>query len=153
MTPGVRRARPSLAIAGTGPRGTGVRERRAASLPERYGNRPLDLHLSAPFAPGAGRIRRAGQSPCPWTDPHTEDVTRGTDERGDGADPHGPLRPGPTLAAWAGTGGRSLADRRRQGVCPRWFHRRAVAALPPQPQPPQPPRAGARARVPPSRAG
>lgn len=56
-----------------------------------------------------------------------EDVTMFTDETVDLA---GPVRPGPTVAEWAGIDGRAFPTRRQQGAYLRWVYERARAALP-----------------------
>ncbi|MFF9067689.1 FAD/NAD(P)-binding protein [Streptomyces sp. NPDC014891] len=119
--------RPSLVIVGAGPRGTGFLERLAANLPELYGDRPLDLHLVDPHPPGPGRIWRTAQSPLLWMNSRAEDVTMFTDET---VDLTGPVRPGPTVAEWAGIDGRSFPTRLQQGAYLRWVFEQARAALP-----------------------
>ncbi|MCC2276279.1 FAD/NAD(P)-binding protein [Streptomyces sp. ET3-23] len=140
---------PSLVVVGAGPRGTGLVERIAANAPELLGDRRLDLHLVDPYPPGAGRIWRHGQSPLLWMNSMAEDVTMFTD---DTVGTVGPVRPGPSLAEWAAQvregvveppddpevaadvralDPRSFAGRRVQSAYLRWFHRSAVAALPP----------------------
>ncbi|MEV7280310.1 FAD/NAD(P)-binding protein [Streptomyces sp. NPDC093111] len=121
-------ARRSLVVVGAGPRGTGFLERLAANLPELYGDHPLDLHLVDPHPAGGGRIWRTSQSPLLWMNSQAEDVTMFTDET---VTIDGPVRPGPTLAEWAGLDGRSFPSRPQQGAYLRWFYERARAALPP----------------------
>ncbi|WP_369380249.1 FAD/NAD(P)-binding protein [Streptomyces sp. cg36] len=118
----------SVVIVGAGPRGTGFLERLAANLPELYGDRPLEVHLVDPYPPGGGRIWRAGQSPLLWMNSMAEDVTMFTDETVELA---GPVRPGPTLAEWAGLDGQTFPGRRTQGAYLRWVYERAVRALGP----------------------
>ena len=118
---------PSLVIVGAGPRGTGFLERLAAALPGRYGDRPLDVHLVDPHPPGPGRIWRTDRSPLLWTNSRAGDVTLFTD---DTVPLEGPVRPGPTLAAWSGTDGRRFATRPEQGAYLRWAYERARDALP-----------------------
>ncbi|MFE6714897.1 FAD/NAD(P)-binding protein [Streptomyces sp. NPDC057695] len=119
--------RPSLVIVGAGPRGTGLLERLAANLPELYGDRPLDLHLVDPHPPGPGRIWRTAQSPLLWMNSRAEDVTMFTDET---VELTGPVRPGPTIAEWAGIDGRGFPTRLQQGAYLRWVFEQARAALP-----------------------
>ncbi|MBD0707786.1 MULTISPECIES: FAD/NAD(P)-binding protein [unclassified Streptomyces] len=119
--------RPSIVIVGAGPRGTGFLERLAANVPELYGDHPLDVHLVDPHPPGPGRIWRTEQSPLLWMNSQAEDVTMFTDETVDLA---GPVRPGPTLAEWAGIAGNSFPTRPQQGAYLRWVYERARAALP-----------------------
>ncbi|MFE5731406.1 FAD/NAD(P)-binding protein [Streptomyces sp. NPDC056528] len=121
-------ARPSLVVVGAGPRGTGFLERLAASLPELYGDRPLDVHLVDPHPPGPGRIWRTEQSPLLWMNSQAEDVTMFTDET---VRLEGPVRPGPTLAEWAGIDGRTFPARPLQGAYLRWVYERVRADLPP----------------------
>ncbi|MEU6622460.1 FAD/NAD(P)-binding protein [Streptomyces litmocidini] len=119
--------RRSLVIVGAGPRGTGFLERLAANLPELYGDEPLDVHLVDPHPPGPGRIWRTAQSPLLWMNSQAEDVTMFTDET---VALDGPVRPGPTLAEWAGLDGRTFPTRPQQGAYLRWVYERARDALP-----------------------
>ncbi|MFJ9409848.1 FAD/NAD(P)-binding protein [Streptomyces sp. NPDC101393] len=140
--------KPSVVIVGAGPRGTGLIERIAANAAELYGDTPLDLHLVDPHPPGGGRIWRRDQSPLLWMNSMAEDVTMFTDETVELA---GPVRPGPSLAEWAGAvrageipvepalaadiaalGPQDFAGRRLQSAYLRWVYDRSVAALPPQ---------------------
>ncbi|MFF8377398.1 FAD/NAD(P)-binding protein [Streptomyces sp. NPDC015661] len=118
---------PSIVIVGAGPRGTGFLERLAANLPELYGDEPLDVHLVDPHPPGPGRIWRTEQSPLLWMNSLAEDVTMFTDET---VALDGPVRPGPTLAEWAGIDGRTFPTRPQQGAYLRWVYERARDALP-----------------------
>ena len=143
----------SLAIVGVGPRGTGVLERIAANLPLMAPGLELTIHLIDPFPAGAGRIWRAEQSPLLRLNSMAADVTMFTDES---STIDGPIVPGPSLIEWAAqvrSGSIVLPDharsdaalvgeitaleassfptRRLQSVYLDWFHRRAVAALPP----------------------
>ncbi|WP_017241577.1 FAD/NAD(P)-binding protein [Streptomyces sp. SS] len=119
--------RPSIVVVGAGPRGTGFLERLAANLPELYAGRPLDVHLVDPHPPGPGRIWRTEQSPLLWMNSQAEDVTMFTDET---VALEGPVRPGPTLAEWAGIDGRTFPTRPQQGAYLRWAYERARDALP-----------------------
>ncbi|GGZ41656.1 adenylate cyclase [Streptomyces inusitatus] len=121
-------APPSIAVIGAGPRGAGFLERLAANARELYGDLPLEVHLIDPHPPGPGRVWRADQSPLLWMNSMAEDVTMFTD---DTVRQEGPVRPGPTLAEWAGVDGRTFSARTSQGSYLRWFYERAVAALPP----------------------
>ncbi|WP_329397539.1 FAD/NAD(P)-binding protein [Streptomyces melanogenes] len=118
----------SVVVVGAGPRGTGFLERLAANLPVLYGDQPLDVHLVDPHPPGGGRIWRAEQSPLLWMNSMAEDVTMFTDET---VLQEGPVRPGPTLAEWAGIDGQTFPSRRAQGAYLRWVYEEAVAALGP----------------------
>jgi uncharacterized NAD(P)/FAD-binding protein YdhS len=120
--------RPSIVVIGAGPRGTGFLERLAANAPEQYGDLPLDIHLVDPHPPGGGRIWRHEQSPLLWMNSMAEDVTMFTD---DTVEQQGPVRPGPTLAEWAGLDGQTFPSRQQQGAYLRWVYEEAVAALPP----------------------
>ncbi|MEV0093117.1 FAD/NAD(P)-binding protein [Streptomyces sp. NPDC050738] len=121
--------KPSIVVIGAGPRGTGFLERLAANAPELYGDRELDIHLVDPFPPGGGRIWREEQSPLLWMNSMAEDVTMFTDASVTPLE--GPVRPGPTLAEWAGLDGQHFPGRRAQGAYLRWVFEQAVAALPP----------------------
>lgn len=90
--------RPAIAIVGAGPRGTGLLERLAASLPELGPRGGLDVHLIDPFPAGAGRIWRHEQSPLLAMNSMAADVTMFTD---DTVVCEGPVRPGPSLWEWA----------------------------------------------------
>ncbi|MET7714166.1 FAD/NAD(P)-binding protein [Streptomyces sp. NPDC005407] len=120
--------RPSIVVIGAGPRGTGFLERLAANAPEQYADLPLDIHLVDPHPPGGGRIWRREQSPLLWMNSMAEDVTMFTD---DTVEQQGPVRPGPTLAEWAGLDGQTFPSRQQQGAYLRWVYEEAVAALPP----------------------
>ncbi|MCC3771786.1 FAD/NAD(P)-binding domain-containing protein, partial [Streptomyces sp. UNOC14_S4] len=139
---------PSLVVVGAGPRGTGIVERIAANAPELLAGARLDLHLVDPYPPGGGRVWRRDQSPLLWMNSMAEDVTMYTDETVRLA---GPVRPGPSLAEWAGLvragdvpgvdpetaaeaaglTGRTFPSRRLQSAYLDWTYRQAVAALPP----------------------
>jgi hypothetical protein len=72
--------RRAIAIVGAGPRGAGLLERLAASLPELLPPRTgLDVHLIDPFPAGAGRIWRHAQSPLLAMNSMAADVTMFTD--------------------------------------------------------------------------
>ncbi|MEV5596868.1 FAD/NAD(P)-binding protein [Streptomyces sp. NPDC052496] len=138
--------RPAVVLVGAGPRGTGLIERIAANAPELYGDAPLDLHLVDPYPPGAGRVWRRDQSPLLWMNSTAEDVTMFTDES---VELRGPVRPGPSLAEWAGRvrageipvpgelaeavrglGPRGFAGRQVQSAYLEWVYAQAVTALP-----------------------
>ena len=92
----------AIAIVGAGPRGAGVLERLAASVPEllpRVGaDAVLDVHLVDPFPAGAGRIWRYAQSPLLAMNSMAADVTMFTD---DSVRCDGPVVPGPSMWEWA----------------------------------------------------
>lgn len=119
--------RPSIVVVGAGPRGTGFLERLAANVPELYGDLPLDVHFVDPHPPGGGRVWRQEQSPLLRMNSMAGDVTMFTDET---VEIEGPVRPGPTLAEWAGIDGRTFPDRQLQGRYLRWVYDSARAALP-----------------------
>ncbi|MFJ6723850.1 FAD/NAD(P)-binding protein [Streptomyces sp. NPDC091281] len=89
----------SVALVGAGPRGTSVLERLCASVPELLppGAR-LTVHVVDPAPPGAGHVWRTTQSPELLMNTVASQVTLFTDESVDCA---GPIRPGPSLHAWA----------------------------------------------------
>ena len=93
------RDRAALAIVGAGPRGAGLLERIAASVPEllpRVG--ALDVHLIDPYPAGAGRIWRHEQSPLLAMNSMAADVTMFTD---DSVRCDGPIVSGPSMWEWA----------------------------------------------------
>ena len=87
----------TIAIVGAGPRGVGLLERLAASVPELHPE-PLTVHLIDPYPAGAGRIWRHDQSPLLAMNSMAADVTMYTDESVVCA---GPVRPGPSFWDWA----------------------------------------------------
>ncbi|MEU1510903.1 FAD/NAD(P)-binding protein [Streptomyces sp. NPDC005811] len=90
----------ALALVGAGPRGTSVLERLCASAPDLLppGVR-LTVHVVDPAPPGPGRVWRTAQSPELLMNTVASQVTLFTD---DSVDCAGPIRPGPSLHAWAG---------------------------------------------------
>ena len=137
----------SIAIVGAGPRGAGILERLAASVPEllpRHGRGSgLDVHLIDPYPAGAGRIWRHEQSALLAMNSMAADVTMFTDDIGRlrGPDPAGSVvlglgagraRPLTTPAGWAPRSPPSCAPSRRRrsraGGCraptSRWVLRR-----------------------------
>ena len=91
--------RAAIAIVGAGPRGAGLLERIAASVPEllpRVG--ALDVHLIDPYPAGAGRIWRHEQSPLLAMNSMAADVTMFTD---DSVRCDGPIVSGPSMWDWA----------------------------------------------------
>ncbi|MGW7546617.1 FAD/NAD(P)-binding protein [Streptomyces sp. NPDC054770] len=90
----------SVALVGAGPRGTSVLERLCASAPELLPpGRRLTVHVIDPAAPGPGRVWRTTQSAELLMNTVASQVTLFTD---DSVDCAGPVRPGPSLHAWAG---------------------------------------------------
>ncbi|MFG2312892.1 FAD/NAD(P)-binding protein [Streptomyces sp. NPDC048566] len=123
--------RVSVAVVGAGPRGTSVLERICASAPELLtpGAR-LTVHVVDPYPPGAGRVWRTGQSPHLLMNTVASQVTLFTDETVDCA---GPVRPGPSLHAWAGgaLGPDAYPTRARYGRYLEWVFDEVVRGAPP----------------------
>jgi len=145
--------RAAIAIVGAGPRGAGLLERIAASVPEllpRVG--ALDVHLIDPYPAGAGRIWRHDQSPLLAMHSMAVDVTMFTD---DSVRCDGPIVSGPSMWDWAqdlredGLPGEDIADlgpelaaelraltaatfpsRRLQSAYLGWVLRHIIAGLP-----------------------
>jgi uncharacterized NAD(P)/FAD-binding protein YdhS len=89
----------SVALVGAGPRGTSVLERLCASAPELLPpGRRLTVHVIDPAPPGPGRVWRTTQSAELLMNTVASQVTLFTD---DSVDCAGPVRPGPSLHAWA----------------------------------------------------
>ncbi|MFI6246598.1 FAD/NAD(P)-binding protein [Streptomyces sp. NPDC051016] len=89
----------SVALVGAGPRGTSVLERLCASAPELLPpGRHLTVHVIDPAPPGPGRVWRTAQSAELLMNTVASQVTLFTD---DSVDCSGPIRPGPSLHAWA----------------------------------------------------
>jgi hypothetical protein len=128
-------SRPTLALVGAGPRGTGLLERIAANahlVPEGG----CDIHVIDPHPAGAGRVWRPAQSPLLLMNSRAGDVTMFTD---DSVRCAGPVRPGPTLAEWGaahhvGEAGAltpdAFASRRLAGAYLSWCFDQAARALP-----------------------
>lgn len=139
-----------LVLVGGGPRAAGLVERLAVNAPELFPGAALDVHVVDPHPPGAGRVWRYEQSELLRMNSMAVDVTMFTDAS---VVCDGPVRPGPSLAEWAGlvtSGGLSGVDlpadvlaeldrlepttfpsRRLQSAYLAWFFRDAVEALPP----------------------
>ncbi|MFG2646725.1 FAD/NAD(P)-binding protein [Streptomyces sp. NPDC048436] len=92
----------AVAVVGAGPRGTSVLERLCASAAELLppGTR-LTVHVVDPSPPGPGRVWRTAQPAELLMNTVASQVTLFTDESLDCA---GPIRPGPSLYAWAAAG-------------------------------------------------
>jgi hypothetical protein len=134
-----------VVVVGAGPRASGILERLGANAPELFDG-PLDVHLVDPFPAGAGRVWRHEQSPLLRMNSMAEDVTMFTDSS---VTCEGPIRPGPSLAEWAGSHTStvdlepsvraeleameptSFPSRRVQSAYLKWFHEVAVSSLPP----------------------
>lgn len=135
-----------LVVVGAGPRAVMLLERLLA----RTDQPPLEITLVDPHPPGAGRIWREAQSPLLKLNSMAQDVTVFTD---DTCTIDGPIRPGPTLIAWAelvrdgvledvviddpavhaeiaSLRGESFPTRRLQSHYLDWFWRGVVAAAP-----------------------
>ncbi|MCW8099004.1 FAD/NAD(P)-binding protein [Streptomyces tauricus] len=126
----------SVALVGAGPRGTSVLERLCASAPELLtpGTR-LTVHVVDPSPPGPGRVWRTAQPPELLMNTVASQVTLFTD---DSVDCSGPIRPGPSLYAWAAGqsgGGRLDPDdyptRAQYGRYLEWVFGEVVRGAPP----------------------
>lgn len=121
----------SLALVGAGPRGTSVLERLCASAPEllRPGTR-LTVHVVDPAPPGAGQVWRTAQSPHLLMNTVASQVTLFTDES---VDCSGPIRPGPSLHAWAAgeLGPDEYPTRAQYGRYLEWVFSEMVREAPP----------------------
>ncbi|MFF1699820.1 FAD/NAD(P)-binding protein [Streptomyces sp. NPDC058257] len=92
----------AVAVVGAGPRGTSVLERICASAAELLPPRTrLTVHVIDPSPPGPGRVWRTAQPAELLMNTVASQVTLFTDESVDCA---GPIRPGPSLYAWAAAG-------------------------------------------------
>ncbi|MER6009470.1 FAD/NAD(P)-binding protein [Streptomyces bluensis] len=121
----------SLALVGAGPRGTSVLERLCASAPEllRPGTR-LTVHVVDPAPPGPGLVWRTAQSPHLLMNTVASQVTLFTDES---VDCSGPIRPGPSLHAWAAgeLGPDAYPTRAQYGRYLEWVFSEVVREAPP----------------------
>ncbi|MEW2163861.1 FAD/NAD(P)-binding protein [Streptomyces sp. NPDC007084] len=128
----VRSSRVSVAVVGAGPRGTSVLERLCASAPELLApGARLTVHVVDPYPPGPGRVWRTGQSPCLLMNTVASQVTLFTDES---VDCSGPVRPGPSLHAWAGgeLGPDAYPTRAQYGRYLEWVFAEVVRGAPPE---------------------
>ncbi|MDR6973582.1 putative NAD(P)/FAD-binding protein YdhS [Streptomyces sp. 3330] len=121
----------SVALVGAGPRGTSVLERLCASAPDLLppGAR-LTVHVVDPAPPGPGRVWRTAQSRELLMNTVASQVTLFTDESVDCA---GPIRPGPSLHAWAAgeLGPDEYPTRAHYGRYLEWVFARTVRQAPP----------------------
>ncbi|MER6956461.1 FAD/NAD(P)-binding protein [Streptomyces sp. NPDC000618] len=121
----------SVALVGAGPRGTSVLERLCASAPELLppGAR-LTVHVVDPDPPGPGRVWRTAQSRELLMNTVASQVTLFTD---DSVDCAGPIRPGPSLHAWArgALGPDEYPTRAHYGRYLEWVFARTVRQAPP----------------------
>lgn len=121
----------AVALVGAGPRGTSVLERLCASAP---GLLPpgvrLTVHVVDPAPPGPGRVWRTAQSRELLMNTVASQVTLFTD---DSVDCAGPIRPGPSLHAWAGgeLGPDEYPTRAHYGRYLEWVFARTVRRAPP----------------------
>ncbi|MFE6482458.1 FAD/NAD(P)-binding protein [Streptomyces sp. NPDC057757] len=126
-TPHVR-----VALVGAGPRGTSVLERLCASVPELLApGARLTVHVVDPAPPGPGRVWRTAQSPHLLMNTVASQVTLFTDES---VDCSGPIRPGPSLHAWAGggVGPDEYPTRAQYGRYLEWVFAQVVRGAPPE---------------------
>lgn len=120
----------SVALVGAGPRGTSVLERLCASVPELLPpDVRLTVHVVDPAPPGPGRVWRTAQSPQLLMNTVASQVTLFTDES---VDCSGPIRPGPSLHAWAGgeLGPDDYPTRAQYGRYLEWVFGRVVRGAP-----------------------
>ncbi|MFH0175574.1 FAD/NAD(P)-binding protein [Streptomyces cacaoi] len=121
----------SVALVGAGPRGTSVLERLCASAPGLLppGAR-LIVHVVDPAPPGPGRVWRTAQSRELLMNTVASQVTLFTD---DSVDCAGPIRPGPSLHAWAAgeLGPDEYPTRAHYGRYLEWVFARTVRQAPP----------------------
>ncbi|MFE2433053.1 FAD/NAD(P)-binding protein [Streptomyces sp. NPDC059373] len=105
MSGAAAQPRHAIAIVGAGPRGTSVLERVCASVPGVLtpGAR-LTVHVVDPSPPGPGRVWRTAQPSELLMNTVASQVTLFTDES---VECGGPIRPGPSLYAWAAALARS----------------------------------------------
>lgn len=89
----------AIAVVGAGPRGSGVLERICASAPELAPDARLTIHMVDPAPPGTGSVWRVDQPAELLMNTVAAQVTVFTD---DSVECAGPIRPGPSLHAWAG---------------------------------------------------
>jgi hypothetical protein len=133
----------TVVIVGGGPTASSLLERIGANAAVQPGP-PVQVHLVDPYAPGTGRVWDAGVSPLVWMNSLAEDVTMFPDTS---CTIQGPVRNGPSLAAWSRTvdlatlpaamraeiaslSGDSFPTRQVQTAYLRWFHEHVVATLP-----------------------
>jgi len=122
----------SVALVGAGPRGTSVLERLCASAPELLApGARLTVHVVDPAPPGPGRVWRTAQSPQLLMNTVASQVTLFTD---DSVDCSGPVRPGPSLHAWApdALGPDDYPTRAQYGRYLEWVFGEVVRGAPPQ---------------------
>ena len=123
-----------IAIVGAGPRGTSVLERVCSSSQDfLVPGTQLTVHIVDPSPPGPGSVWRTAQSPQLLMNTVTSQVTMFTDES---VVCSGPIRPGPSLHAWAtdnklGLGPDDYARRAQYGLYLEWVFREVVHRSPP----------------------
>ncbi|MET9828860.1 FAD/NAD(P)-binding protein [Streptomyces sp. NPDC006385] len=121
----------SVALVGAGPRGTSVLERLCASAPELLPpGACLTVHVIDPAPPGPGHVWRTAQSPELLMNTVSSQVTLFTD---DSVDCSGPIRPGPSLHAWAAgaLGPDEYPTRAHYGRYLAWVFAKVVREAPP----------------------
>jgi uncharacterized NAD(P)/FAD-binding protein YdhS len=89
-----------IAVVGAGPTAASLVERLLANAADLAPDEHVRIHLVDPHRRGLGRVWRPDQHPGLWMNSMAEDVTMFTD---DSVRCAGPIRPGPSLAEWAGT--------------------------------------------------
>lgn len=105
MSGAAAQPRHAIAIVGAGPRGTSVLERVCASAPGTLApGAHLTVHVVDPAPPGPGRVWRTAQPAELLMNTVASQVTLFTDES---VECEGPIRPGPSLYAWAAALARS----------------------------------------------
>jgi uncharacterized NAD(P)/FAD-binding protein YdhS len=114
----------ALAIVGAGPRGTSVLERICAAVPALLPpDATLTVHVVDPAPPGPGRVWRTRQPRELLMNTVASQVTLFTD---DSVECEGPIRPGPSLYAWAAALARSGGEEGREA----WVRAEAEALGP-----------------------
>ncbi|WP_228977632.1 FAD/NAD(P)-binding domain-containing protein [Streptomyces sp. DH12] len=124
---------PAIALVGAGPRGTSVLERLCASVPELAPGTAPTVHVVDPSPAGPGRVWRTDQAGELLMNTVACQVTVFTD---DSVRCEGPVRPGPSLHAWAVAHGHPLGPddyptRALYGRYLAWAFDRTVRGAPP----------------------
>ncbi|GAA2786709.1 FAD/NAD(P)-binding protein [Crossiella cryophila] len=113
-----------ICLIGLGPRGLAVLERLCANRPV---GRRLSVYLVDPHLGSGGRTWHTGVSPLLVMNTVAEQVSMFTDRTVDCA---GPIRPGPSLAEWAGLPPGTYASRACYGRYLDWFLRQVIGTAP-----------------------
>ncbi|MFF8383609.1 FAD/NAD(P)-binding protein [Streptomyces kanasensis] len=124
---------PAIALVGAGPRGTSVLERLCASVPELAPGAAPVVHVVDPSPAGPGRVWRTDQAGALLMNTVACQVTVFTD---DSVRCEGPVRPGPSLHAWAVAHGHPLGPddyppRALYGRYLAWAFARTLRGAPP----------------------